>query len=270
VQPGAYSLRIEQSGFKTFLRTNIVLTANEHLPVDVKLELGATAETVRVESQGATVNTASSERAGVITAAQLETLQLKGRDYMGMVRLLPGVVDTKNRDAPGFGTNSGFNIQGGRADSSNITLDGVTNADAGNNTGNFYAPSMDAVAEVKVLLTNYQAEYGRNAGATINVIMKSGTREFHGSAYEYKRNEALNANNFFSNLTGLPRRVTVTTSSAILWADLSTYPGIQQEQTKTFLLLFARNLAANRSPGSDLPDGPDRSRTPGQFLADDQ
>ena len=96
-------------------------------------------------SQGATVNTASSERAGVITAAQLETLQLKGRDYMGMVRLLPGVVDTKNRDAPGFGSNSGFNIQGGRADSANITLDGVTNADAGNNTGNFYAPSMDAV-----------------------------------------------------------------------------------------------------------------------------
>src|SRR5882724_238747 len=124
VQPGAYSLRIEQSGFKTFLRANIVLTANEHLPIDVKLELGATAETVRVESQGATVNTASSERAGVITAAQLETLQLKGRDYMGMIRLLPGVVDTKNRDAPGFGSNSGFNIQGGRADSANITLDG--------------------------------------------------------------------------------------------------------------------------------------------------
>src|SRR5260370_28970579 len=122
-----------------------------------------------------------------------------------MFGILPGGVAPTTRDAPGFGPNSGFNMQGGRADSSNITLDGVTNADAGNNTGNFYAPSMDAVAEVKVLLTNYQAEYGRNAGATINVIMKSGTREFHGSAYEYKRNEALNANNFFTNLTALPR-----------------------------------------------------------------
>ena len=205
VQPGTYTLRIAQDGFKAFLRTSIALTANERLPIDVKLELGASAETVRVESQGTTVNTVSSERSGVVTASQLETLQLKGRDYMGMLRLLPGVVDTKNRDAPGNGTNGGLNIQGGRADSANITLDGITNADAGNNTGNFYQPSMDAVAEVKVLLTNYQAEYGRNAGATINVIMKSGTKAFHGSAYEYKRNEALNANSFFNNLTGLPR-----------------------------------------------------------------
>jgi hypothetical protein len=87
----------------------------------------------------------------------------------------------------------------------NVTLDGVTSQDVGAALGNFFAPSTDAVAEVKVLLANYQAEYGRNSGGTVNVILKSGSRNFHGSAYEYKRNEALNANEFFNNMTGRPR-----------------------------------------------------------------
>lgn len=173
VQPGAYTVQVEQSGFKTFRRTKIELTANESRAIDIKLDVGATAETVQVVAQGATVNTASGERAGVVTAAQLDTLQLKGRDYMGTVRLLPGVVDTKNRDAPGFGTNSGIYIQGGRGDSTNITLDGVTSL----------VPAF-----------------------MITLMVAPALRpEFHGSAYEYRRNEALNANNFFNNLTGLPR-----------------------------------------------------------------
>ena len=112
VQPGAYTLRVEESGFKVFIRTAITLTANERRPVDVRLEMGTSAETVEVQSQGATINTVSAERSGVVTSSQMDTLQLKGRDYMGMLRLLPGVVDTRNRDAPGAGSNSGYNIQG--------------------------------------------------------------------------------------------------------------------------------------------------------------
>ena len=203
VQPGSYSLQIQQTGFKTFRQTNVILTANERLPINVKLELGAMAEMVRVEAQGATVQTASAERSGTVTSSQLETLQLKGRDYMGTIRLLPGVVDTRNRDAPGFGSQAGITIQG--QSSMNVTLDGVANQDSGSASGNFFAPSTDSVSEVNVLLTNYQAEYGRNSGATINVVLKSGTRDFHGTAYEYKRNEALNANNFFNNTTGVKR-----------------------------------------------------------------
>src|ERR1051326_1959949 len=86
-------------------------------------------------------------------------------------------------------------LQGRREGTYNRTLDGVTNLDTGSNTGPYFQPSMDAIAEVKVLMTNYQAEYGRNSGASINVVMKSGTHDFHGSGYYYKRNEALNANN---------------------------------------------------------------------------
>jgi hypothetical protein len=195
VQPGSYTLEVEQAGFKTFRRTGIVLTANERLPIDVTLELGATADTVRVESQGVPVQTASAERSGVVTANQLSTLMLQGRDFMGLLKLLPGVVDTRVRDAPGSSSLAGLNIQGGRSGTNNLTLDGITNLDTGNNTGPHFQPSMDALAEVKVLLTNYQAEYGRNSGATINVVMKSGSRDFHATGYYYKRNEALNANN---------------------------------------------------------------------------
>ncbi|MDP2997840.1 MAG: carboxypeptidase regulatory-like domain-containing protein, partial [Bryobacterales bacterium] len=205
VQPGPYTLQVEQSGFKTLRRTNIVLTANERLPIDLKLELGATAETIRVEAQGASVQTVSAERSGTVTANQLSTLLLKGRDFMGLLKLLPGVVDTAARDAPGSSSLAGLNIQGGRGNTANLTLDGITNLDTGNGTGPYFQPSMDAIAEVKVLLSNYQAEYGRNSGATINVIMKSGSRDFHAGGYYYKRNEALNANNFFNNSTSRPR-----------------------------------------------------------------
>ena len=203
VQPGSYAIQIQQTGFKTFRQTNVKLTANERLPVNIKLDLGAVSETVRVEAQGATVQTASAERSGTVTSSQLETLQLKGRDYMGTIRLLPAssIRATGTRQASDRKPASRFRAN----PACNVTLDGVASQDSGSASGNFFAPSMDSVSEVNVLLTNYQAEYGRNSGATINVVLKSGAREFHGAAYEYKRNEALNANNFFNNTTGLKR-----------------------------------------------------------------
>ncbi|MEX2262097.1 MAG: TonB-dependent receptor [Bryobacteraceae bacterium] len=207
VQPGSYTVQVAHPGFKAYQQTGLALTANERLPVEVRLELGATAETVRVEAHGATVQTASAERSGTVTARQLSTLQLKGRDFMGLLRLLPGVVDMRadSRESPGNNSLSGISIQGGRQGTYNLTLDGITNLDTGSNTGPYFEPSMDAIAEVKVLTTNYQAEYGRNSGAAINVIMRSGTRDFHGSGYYYKRNEALNANSFFNNVNDRPR-----------------------------------------------------------------
>jgi hypothetical protein len=185
VQPGAFTIAVEQAGFKLFRRTNVVLSANERLPVEIRLELGTAAETVRVEAQGAVVQTASSERSGTVTDHQLSTLMLKGRDFMGLMRLLTGVVDTNSRESPTNNSLSGINIQGNRQGSYNLTLDGVTNLDTGSNTGPYFGPSMDSIAEVKVLMTNYPAEYGRNAGGSINVVTKCGTRDFHGSGYYY-------------------------------------------------------------------------------------
>jgi hypothetical protein len=248
VQPGPYTLQVEHSGFKTFRRTGIVLTANERLPIEVRLDLGATAETVRVEAQGAPVQTASAERAGTVTATQLSTLMLKGRDFMGLLKLLPGVVDTNQRESPTNNSLSGLYIQGGRGGTYNLTLDGITNLDTGSNTGPYFEPSMDSVAEVKVLLTNYQAEYGRNSGATINVVLKSGSKDFHATGYYYKRNEALNANNFFNNLTGLPRtRYRYDLFGYTVGGPVLLPGGFNRNRDKLFFF-FSQEIAPQRVP----------------------
>jgi hypothetical protein len=188
LQPATYFISVTHPGFKNYRRTGIELTSSERVPVDIVLELGATTESVNVVGQGAVVQTLSSERSGVVTSRQLSTLLLKGRDSMGLLRTLPGVVDTNARESPTNNSLSGLSIQGGRQGTYNLTLDGITNLDTGSNTGPYFEPSMDAIAEVKVLMTNYQAEYGRNSGGAINVVMRSGSSQFHGSGYYFKRN----------------------------------------------------------------------------------
>ncbi|HYO81736.1 MAG TPA: TonB-dependent receptor, partial [Bryobacteraceae bacterium] len=204
--PGTLRLSVTAKGFRTYEQNDIVLTATERLVVGrVDLQVGELSQVVEVKAEAARLQTESAERSGLISTDQTENIPLKGRDYLGLVRLLPGVVDTQNRNAPGWNNFSGISINGNRTGTVNLTLDGVSSLDTGSMTGPYLAPSIDAVAEIKVLLTNYQAEYGRSSGGTINTIIKSGTRDLHGGAYYFHRNEALNANEFFRNRDGLRR-----------------------------------------------------------------
>ncbi|HEX5082969.1 MAG TPA: hypothetical protein VFY40_13060, partial [Blastocatellia bacterium] len=136
----------------------------------------------------------------------MQGIALKGRDYMGMMRLLPGVVDTANREAPGWNNLVGVTVNGSRSGTLNLTLDGVSSLDTGSQQGPYLAPGLDAIGEVKVLLSNYQAEYGRSSGGTINVVIKNGTRDFHGSGFYFKRHEQFNANEFFNNARGVDKQ----------------------------------------------------------------
>ena len=149
-------------------------------------------ETVSVAAESVQVQTTSGERSATITASQIEDIGLRGRDFMGTLKVLPGVIDTSARDAPGWGSVGNMSING--QTSFNFSYDGVTNKDTGSNSGNYAAPALDSIAEVKVQASNFQAEYGRSSGATITVVTKSGTRDFHGTAAYYKRNEAYNTN----------------------------------------------------------------------------
>ena len=204
--PGTYRITVEVSGFKRYEYNGIVLTATERVVLrQIVLELGKLSQTVSVSAEAARLQTQSAERSGMINTTQIEQLSLKGRDYLGLVRLLPGVVDTANREAPGWNNLVGISINGNRSGTVNLTLDGVSSLDTGSLTGPYLAPGLDAIGEVKVLLTNYQAEYGRSSGGTINAVIRSGTKEFHGGVFYFKRHEALNANEYFNNRDGLSK-----------------------------------------------------------------
>ena len=205
--PGTYSIAVTAAGFKKFEKRNIPLTANERVDVHrLELEVGDVSQTVTVTAEQAFIKTESAERAGLIDEQQIQGIALKGRDYMGLVRLLPGVVDTANREAPGWNNLVGVNINGSRTGTLNLTLDGVSSLDTGSQQGPYLAPGLDAIGEVKVLLTNYQAEYGRSSGGTINVVIKNGTRDFHGGGFYFKRHEQFNANEYFNNLRNIPKQ----------------------------------------------------------------
>ena len=204
---GAYSISITAPGFKRYEQKGIVLNAAERLVLtNVVLELGEVQQSVSVTAEAARVQTQSAERAGLLSTEQLRDLPARGRDVLDFMRALPGFVDTGVRESPGAtGTISSLSVNGYRQGTMNFTLDGVSDLDIGSMAGILIDPNVDSIAEVKVLAGGLQAEYGRSSGATINIITKSGGHDFHGSASEYIKNEALNANDFFNNAGGLKR-----------------------------------------------------------------
>lgn len=205
VAPGAYTLTVEHPGFKRYERNQVVLPANERLALEpIRLELGGLTETISVTAQGATVQAASAERSGIISASQIQNLTVVSRDFSALVALLPGVVANARGETPGFAGTATFNIQGLRQTGNNVTVDGIPTSDLGNATDVTAFSTMDSVGELKVLVSNYQAEFGRKPGASIQAVTKSGSREFHGALYWYKRHEQFNANNFFNNRQGIP------------------------------------------------------------------
>jgi hypothetical protein len=205
--PGTYTVRLELSGFKPTERTGVVLTANERRSLgNIQLDVVSVVESVSVRAETVHVQSSSSENSELLSTRQIEQLQSKGRDIVALLRVMPGVSATTDNAALGdtFGTATP-NISGTRNRMNTFTLDGQTGSDADLVDRFNGATSMDAISEVKVLLNNYQAEYGRNAGAFVNIVSKSGTREFRGSGYWFKRHEQFNANDFFNNLRGQPK-----------------------------------------------------------------
>jgi len=203
VLPGTYAVNVSATGFRAVVMRDVTVTANERRDLrDIKLEVGQLQQEVQVTAEATPIQTLSSERSGLMAGDQVLNLAIKGRDFLGLLGALPGIVDTRAgaREVSMTGNVlQGLHISGGRETSIMYALDGVSAVDTGSNTSVHNQPNMDAISEVKVLTSNYQAEYGRNSGGTINVITKSGGRDFHGSAYWYYRHESLNANAFFQN-----------------------------------------------------------------------
>ena len=205
VLPGSYTVTVEHSGFKTYQQNNIVVSAAERVDLrQIMLRIGDITSTVEVASEAARVQTASSERAGLVTPIQVETMPNRGRDYLGLLRSLPGVLDTADRNAPG---DSGApQVNGGQAGQFLVTLDGVPNQDVGNTPGSgFITPNVDAIGEVKVQLSGSQAEFGARSGGQMTVSIKNGSKEFHGSGYYFWRHEMFNANSWNNDRNGIAK-----------------------------------------------------------------
>ena len=197
---GAYDLTVTAPGFKKFQAAGIILRVAEKARVDVAMQVGGGKEEVTVEGTNvAQVETQSSELTGTVTGKEITQLQLNGRNFTQLITLVPGVTNQTGQDEAQVGVNGSvaFSVNGGRTEYNNWEIDGGDNMDNGSNvTLNVY-PSIDAIAEFKVLTSNYSAQYGRNASGTVEVVTKSGTSSFHGDLYEFVRNDAFNATPFF-------------------------------------------------------------------------
>jgi hypothetical protein len=200
--PSTYSISAEAPGFKTYKRGGIVLDVGTRSSVDVRLEVGATAQAVEVRGAAPLLSTQDAVTGQEVDRSLINDLPLVGRAIFDLAFLAPGVIQ-----APGatFGPqNNGNNFvsNGGRNATAEVLIDGVAATTYEPNTGIntvLYTPSVDAVQEFKIMQNNYTAEEGFTGNTYVNMVLRSGTNAFHGSVYEFLRNDKLDANNFFSN-----------------------------------------------------------------------
>ncbi len=198
---GNYSVAVQAEGFGRAVTQPSELQINQSLRVDVTLAIGQLTQTVSVESQATQVETVNPTVGGTVVGAAVQELPLNGRDTLTLAATLPGISGTPTGNGQSAGT--GFSIAGGRADGISFLMDGANNNSV-TSSGVTYNPNPDTVAEFRILMNNYTAEYGRTGGGIVSVVTKSGTNSLHGSLFEYLRNQDLNANDFFANLTGAP------------------------------------------------------------------
>ncbi|HTY85544.1 MAG TPA: carboxypeptidase regulatory-like domain-containing protein [Silvibacterium sp.] len=211
--PGTYQITVESKGFKTLESSGFVLTAAGNLNTgDLIMAVGATADQITVTADAGQIQLQadSGERSDLITSKQLNDIALNGRNVLDYLKLVPGIEGTLDAHQSGTGGLDAYNINGTRANEHEFTIDGASNVDTGNNGGTHVTINTDAIEEVKVLTSNYQAEFGKAAGGQIAITTKSGTNQWHGDGRFFHRNEDLNANEYFNKQNelagGLPNK----------------------------------------------------------------
>ena len=207
---GKYQVNAELSGFKTVTLPDVPLGVDQHLRINVRLEIGTVSETITITGQSPLVQISSSELGTTVAEQEIKTLPLNGRNFVNLTRTVPGVVrgiPGANIDGAGslaWRASASFSANGQRPRDNNYMLDGVDNNETWLQTVVLF-PSVDAIDEFKLQTSTYSAEFGRSLGGVVNIQIKSGTNAMHGSAFEFLRNDAFDANNFFNNRAGRPK-----------------------------------------------------------------
>jgi len=210
LKPGDYSITVEKTGFSKTLHSGVTLQINQVARIDITLQTGQVTESVEIAGGAPLLESETSSRGSVIDQKKIVELPLNGRDYNQLALLSPGVFPGTPRLAS-VNFKGVLNVNGNRTFNNVFLLDGVDNISYSNSfrgeNVQLVQPSIEALQEFKIQTNAYSAEFGRSSGAVVNAVIKSGTNDIHGSLYEFIRNDALDANNFFSNALGAPKPV---------------------------------------------------------------
>jgi len=228
---GMYKVSVEQQGFSKAVTQAQNLEINQSLRFDITLDVGQASQEVIVNAEVTGVETVNPTIGDSVMGSAIENLPLNGRNVLQLAQLQPGVTESN----PGAG-GGGFSVSGGRTDAVTYLLDGGLNTDLLRNTVVFN-PNPDAVAEFRILTSNYTAEYGRNGGGIISVVTKSGTRDLHGSVFDFLRNDALDANSFFTKRAGLPKDALKRNQYGATLGGPMIIPGILRNRDRNFFFV---------------------------------
>jgi hypothetical protein len=256
--PGTYDMSVSAAHFKTFATSGITLAAGDVMPMDAMLETGGEKQEVNVTAGGAAqVETENAEVSGTITQKEVTNLGLNGRNFTQLITLTPGVSNQTGQDEAKVGVNGSvkYSVNGGRVEYNSFEVDGsdVLNAGlSGAESTLVVYPSLDAIQEVKVLTSNYGAQYGRTASGTVQVTTKSGGSQWHGNAYEFLRNEDMNARNYFDQTLHAPlyrRNDFGYTIGGPLWI-----PNVYNQNKQKTFVFFSEEFRIEKSPSELQPN----------------
>jgi hypothetical protein len=263
LQPGVYSVHVKAPGMKELVRDNIRLDPYQVLNLgQVGMTVGAATDVMTVTAQTPLVETATSDHGSVIDSKQVTETLINGRDFQSLMKTLPGVVSNNGSDFQlQFNNTDQMHINGLRGSDNNVFLDGAINTDVGANDGQYTQLSLDAVGEFKVQTSNFAAEYGRNPGVFIAINTKSGTKQYHGTLYEFNREDGFGAkpfgttktsflrlNQFGANLGG-PIPIPKVKDKMFFFFNWEQTRGLRPGNTQ-----FANKILPGVGQGYDLPD----------------
>jgi hypothetical protein len=264
IQPGRYLIIIEKAGFKRAERT-VTLDVNAKLDVgQIELAVGSTSDAVTISAEAApAVTTNTADKAYTVETTQMSELPMNGRNFTSLMNTVPGMSSAAQSDFNvNFNDVSQFHSLGGRGSENNFYLDGSPNVDVGDNQSQYTQASIDTIAEFRVLQSGFNAEYGRNSGMVIAVQTKSGSSRFHGTAYEYLRNNAFDAKCVLCNTLQPQLRYNQFGGNISGWVPV---PKISTNQDKRLFFFYNREMTRRNLPGSSYSDVPDASILGGDF-----
>jgi hypothetical protein len=258
VRPDNYSLKVGMQGFKTLERTNVTVNANDKFSAGVlALQVGEMTEEISVNARVSELQAESGERSFTLESEALKNIAANGRMMFNYALLVPGALSQNNPGAENTQVSS-FTVNGQRPNSNNMTIDGVSNIDTGDNGGNMATTNIESVGEFKILTNAYQAEYGRAVGGQVQVVTKSGTQAFHGSGYWFGRRADLNANTWTNKRAAAPAPVGTGAEIAKAKSSRDDYgytfggpifiPGVFNTDKKKLFFFFSQEFERRTNP----------------------